>query len=375
MFFQKYRIEMDQQKKIKIALLGHRLNYGGAEKVMATLSNYFVKQNIDVHVIVVLNELGYSYSGTLLNLGEYKSESSGFLNKLMRLRLLAKYLKKENFDYVIDFRNRSKYKQEWFLSKFVFPKNKTIYTVHSSKLDSFFSPNIKFAQKMYASNCEIVAICDQMKTDIEHKYDLKNVTRIYNPIDFDFIEGKSKESFNFPHQYIFAAGHFDSGLKQFDILISMYAKSVLPQKNIHLVLAGKGELRTELENIAKKFELADKVHFVGFQENPYKWMHNAKFYVLSSLYEGLPMVLVEALACETPLVAFDCPYGPNEIVVNNSNGILVENQNQELFVAALNKMILEEEFYNKCKQNAKASANKFHVDCIANQWFKLMNLE
>ena len=96
MFFQKYRIEMDQQKKIKIALLGHRLNYGGAEKVMATLSNYFVKQNIDVHVIVVLNELGYSYSGTLLNLGEYKSESSGFLNKLMRLRLLAKYLKKEN---------------------------------------------------------------------------------------------------------------------------------------------------------------------------------------------------------------------------------------------------------------------------------------
>jgi len=71
-------------KKTKIALIGYRLGIGGAEKVMANLSVFFDKQGIDVHNIIVIDEVSYEFSGALLNLGKLKNKSNGIFNKLFR---------------------------------------------------------------------------------------------------------------------------------------------------------------------------------------------------------------------------------------------------------------------------------------------------
>ena len=86
-------------------------------------------------------------------------------------------------------------------------------------------------------------------------------------------------------------------------------------------------------------------------------------------------MLIESLACETPVVAFNCFSGPSEIIVDQENGLLVENQNQEKLILAMNEMVLNEKLYYHCKQNAKLSVQRFSLETIGNQWLELMKIK
>ena len=85
-------------KRYKIALIGYRLSKGGGERVMARLSIFFEKYNIDVHNIIVIDEVSYPFSGQLVNLGKLKNKTNGPLNKLKRFLFLKKYLSENKFD-------------------------------------------------------------------------------------------------------------------------------------------------------------------------------------------------------------------------------------------------------------------------------------
>ena len=99
-------------KKNKIALIGYRLGIGGAERVMANLSVFFEKHGVEVHNIIVIDEVSYNFSGKLINLGKLKNKSNGIINKLNRYLFLKNYLNENNFDFIIDFRFRNKPIQE-----------------------------------------------------------------------------------------------------------------------------------------------------------------------------------------------------------------------------------------------------------------------
>ena len=163
-------------------------------------------------------------------------------------------------------------------------------------------------------------------------------------------------------------------IKQFDKLIVSYANSILSQRKIHLVILGNGDVQT-LKKVAIKNNVADFVHFLGYQNNPFKYLRKAKFLVLSSKNEGFANVLVEALACETPVVSFDCPCGPNAIIIDKVNGVLVENQNLSKLTEAINLMILDDKLYRFCKQNALVSIKPFLLDTIGKQWLELLNIK
>ena len=115
------------------------------------------------------------------------------------------------------------------------------------------------------------------------------------------------------------------------------------------------------------------VHFLGFKNNPYKYIRNAKFYVMSSLHGGLPMVLLESLACSTPIVSFDCPTGPKEIITHKENGLLVENQNISKLADSMNLFVENGALYMHCKEQALSSVSKFSIEQIGAQWLNLMN--
>jgi len=361
-------------RRYKIALIGFRLGRGGAEKALANLSIFFDKKGIDVHNIIVLDDVSYEYAGKLINLGKLKNKSNDVLNKIQRIVFLKKYLKKNKFDFIIDFRPRTKTVQELIIAKWLY-KSKVIFSVRSYLLD-YYMPNRSSLTRLMYGNCySIVAVTKTTQKLIEAKHKLKNVTTIYNPVDFQGIESMCNEPVDLHFDYIIGVGQMETNIKQFDKLIEAYVDSVLPKQNIHLVLLGEGEKKIILQNLAKQKKIEDKIHFIGYQNNPYKFMKKAKFLVLSSLNEGMPNVILEALACKTPVVAFDCPSGPGEIIIDNKNGLLVEDQNVEKLTEAIDLLVTDKKLYQYCKQNTLQSIQHLSLENIGKQWLDLMKIK
>ncbi|MBI1866587.1 MAG: glycosyltransferase [Candidatus Staskawiczbacteria bacterium] len=150
---------------------------------------------------------------------------------------------------------------------------------------------------------------------------------IYYPVAADRIQNWSKEPVNHPWfsqatpPLILGAGRLINQ-KDFPTLLCAF-NLVLKTMPARLAILGEGKDRGELEKLAKELGISDKVAFLGFQKNPFKYMKNASVFVLSSIHEGFGNVLVEAMACGTPVISTDCKSGPGEIIENGKSGILV----------------------------------------------------
>lgn len=368
---------MKQPHKTKICLVGDALSGGGAERVHAILSVYFASKGIEIHNVIVQDKVSYDFSGSLLNLGLLKDSKNGVRNKLKRLLTLRRYILAHDFDYVIDFRMRKKYIQDFLISKFVYTVP-TVYTVHSSVLEWYMPQKAWLTRAIYGNAYGVISITINIKNRIEELYGLKNVVNIYNPVDIQYISEKcvGKTDADIKFTYIMAAGSMpENNIKQFDKLIEAYANSVLPQNDVKLLILGEGIMAAKLKALAAQKGLADKVIFKGFQENPYVYMHNALLCTLTSKNEGLPMVLLESLASGTPVVAFDCYTGPSEIIEDEVNGLLIENQNVEEFTKGLNRMYRDKDLYDKCRDNSETSVEKFSIETIGHQWMEFLQIQ
>ena len=158
----------------------------------------------------------------------------------------------------------------------------------------------------------------------------KQVT-IYNPIDFETIENKacergdltSAEEKLLNSSYICSVGRLDEGQKDFNTLINAYANLKVENKiSEKLILVGDGPDKEKLKSLVKKLNLENDVIFLGKKSNPYIWMKNSKAFILSSKYEGLPTVLIEALILDVPSISSNCLTGPIEILENGKFGEL-----------------------------------------------------
>ena len=105
-----------------------------------------------------------------------------------------------------------------------------------------------------------------------------------------------------------------------------------------LWMLGHGKLEKKLKAESKQLGIQDRVRWFGFQENPFPFVREADCFALSSNWEGLPNVLIESLACGTPIVSTDCPYGPNEVIQEGISGFLVPMNDEEAFSSALTKL-------------------------------------
>ncbi|MGV8994332.1 MAG: glycosyltransferase [Flavobacterium sp.] len=362
-----------QDKKTKIALLAYRLSGGGLEKVMSSLSLYFDKVGLDVHNIVLEDYVDYPYGGVLKNLGIGKSENESVTEKASSFFALKKYINANHFDHIVDFRYRLQPIKELLYAKFIFKSN-TILTVHSSKINTYL-PDNSFFTGMICDGKRVVCVSKKIQELVEEKHHLKNCRTIYNPIDLELLNKMAAESIDIDSEFIIAIGKYDeNNVKQLDLLIGAYAKSILPKSNIKLLLLGTGQ-NSYLIEIAKKFQVENLVILKDFDANPHKYISKAKFLVFSSKYEGFGMVLVEALANKIPVISFDCIAGPNEIITHEQNGLLVENQDFEAMTISLNRFVEEKHLYEYCKSNAHPSIQRFSIEQIGQQWLDLLKIE
>ena len=350
-----------QGKKTKIVLVGYKLANGGLERVLSTVSDLLHYSNCEVHVIVLENEVEYPFHGTLINLGNY--------SKFQKYFKLRSYLKRNQFDYVIDFRHRINPWMELLFIHYMYAGFKFIYTIHSSKLDVYLTAKNWVAQQILNKAYKIVAVSNALNEKIKTKYYFEKGVVIPNSIAAKTIEIEYAAELFF--KYCIAVGRLVK-LKQFDKLIDTYCTSDLPKRGIHLVILGKGEEKERLEKQIDGLQMSKFIHLLGFKNNVFSYVTNAKFLVLTSKYEGFSMVILEALFAGTPVVSFDCETGPGELVQNEHNGLLVKNQDFKALQDAIERMVDDSQLYYLCKENAKTSVSSFSNEKISKKWLDLV---
>lgn len=361
---------MQSNNKKKICIVVSSLGRGGAQKASATLSKMLYSLGYNVHIVSVLNQVEYDYKGALFNLGALKDEQDTFLGRLDRFRKFKQYLKKHQFDCVIDNRARVSAYRAFLVSKFVYKNVPVVYVIHNYKTSHAFSKYNWLSRWLY-KNENMIAVSNEARDKFKRKFNLKKIRTIYNAFEGGTVNNENKsitpEDLGLD-KYIIFFGRIKDKHKNLRLLLEAYKQSKLSQLEYKLLILGDGENAEEIKDYAIQLNLKTDVVFKSYVVNPANLVRNARFTVLTSRYEGFPMVLIESLSLKTPVVTVDCKSGPKEVIINGENGLLVENYNASVFAEAMNRFVEDEEVYKKCKQNAKQSIARFSMDSIAKDW-------
>ena len=226
----------------------------------------------------------------------------------------------------------------------------------------------------------IAALNHQMADEASELFNghLRNVFVLPNAIDIDRIRenGAYVEPPPCAGPYIVSVARLDEIQKDHRTLLRAYAQLVRTQGGNglqeDLVIVGDGGFRGELEALAVELGIGERVHFTGYRNNPHAVVAHASALVLSSRYEGMPMVLLEALALGKPVISTDCPTGPREILDDGRFGLLVSIGDVGAMAEALSRLLsdhaLRDGFTREALERARAygveASNERFVACV-----------
>lgn len=226
---------------------------------------------------------------------------------------------------------------------------------------------VKFlSKKLYKNISQVVTLTNN--DALSYKRFHNNVVKINNISPFDVEDFNSV--YNSESKNIIAIGRL-TYQKNFEDLLKAWDLVLNQKEEWTLSIYGKGEDRNKLEHIIRERNLKN-VYLRGEITNVEEIYCSAAFYVMSSRFEGLPMVLIEAQSLGLPIVSYDCPHGPSEVIENNVTGYLVENHNiQELARAMLNLIessVLREQFSKRAKEHAIVYSKRTVIEA----WIKVV---
>ena len=340
---------------------------GGVEKVTQLLSDVLSTRGLDVTVISLFknNEQCYFLLNDKVNTVFITEEvyDNNKISKFAKINLLIKgrkrlksYLQQNKFDLLIS----QTALPAFFLLSLGYGK-KTIVCEHY-KYELYSGLVTKIRNYVYSKLLKVITLTEADAS----KYKAKGifVEAIPNMSSFPIQNNTGSNS-----KRIISIGRL-SYQKGYDLLIKAYKKVKVKHPDWKLDIYGEGELKQELNDLCKEIQLSDVINFKGATKDVQRELCNSELYVMSSRFEGFPMVLLEAMSCNVPIVSFSCPEGPSELLKNNA-GYLVPAQNIELLGDALNYMIENEEIRTEMVTNASEEIKKYTPDAIADKWFKL----
>ena len=240
----------------------------------------------------------------------------------------------------------------------------------------------RIIQNSYSQADKILTVSKGISREVSEVYKINpgKITYIYNPTNLVQIQQAVQSSKYKPEpnlqvsddRYIVAVGRLYPQ-KGFEYLIqALYlCHHQYHLRDLKLLILGEGNYRDTLEVQIQTLKLQEYVKLAGFVENPWIYMTAAQAFVLSSLWEGFPHVVVEAMACQTPVIATDCDYGPKEIIEDDQIGLLVPIRSPEKLAGAIHQLISNPDQAARLARNALIRAQDFDAVKITREYEKL----
>lgn len=401
----------------KIAIITPFLAQGGLEKVAVTGAEY-LKNHFDTTMIVFDTfKVDYEYSGKIVDLKTplYGLNPINKIISLIKIMFKLKELqKKENYYLIIVHGELAN------ISTLLNFSQKKIVVIHENRLAKKSSKlkndlfNI-LANKFYKSKNtkKIVTVSEGIRQSFIKNFQIKEdkIQTIYNPYEIDNIIRLSDEKIDAKYNNLFNENDILLTVARFteakghSYLITIFNKYKEENRSAKLVLFGDGELRDELIKLSmdlnlKTYSIFDNqkisndfdVYFLGFNNNPYKYMKNSKVFIMSSLWEGFGNTLVESMASNTPVLSTDCESGPKEIISPKIKKEIIkpyfgefgtlmprfkneENINYKYWIDTLEILIKDKETYTKYQTAGLSRSKDFDISIIMKQWRNLIESE
>lgn len=305
--------------KKEIIFCTDSLNIGGIElalirilKALAKTNKFTIKLCIkDDEKLDLLSEIPKEVEYTVLNKESDKKYIFNFIKRVIERKRFFDFIK--NSDVVIDY-----YDGNWFKLFSNINKQKKIVFFHTILEKLHIYKRIDIVKNIYD---EYIVLTNGAKKELLDIGILENkIKKIYNIIPIDEILIKAEEKFEKEDEYFVMIGRLVNDSKDYLTVVEAFANSEI-KENLYIV--GDGPYKNQLDMKIKELNLESKVKLLGSKTNPYPILKNSKGLILSSKYEGLSNVILEALVLEKPVIATNCPYGPKEILGKEQNiGVL-----------------------------------------------------
>ncbi|TVZ10237.1 glycosyltransferase involved in cell wall biosynthesis [Cellulophaga sp. RHA_52] len=354
--------------------------HGGIERVLSIKANYLAKNDAnDIHIITTeqqQNSPCYDFNSAIhfLDLGINYSRNKSYFHPKNLLKLpihiskIKHVLKQIQPDVVVVCSHSTDTYFMPFIAKHI-PKVKEFHYSKSIEVEKRKNPKstfkkqfLKFADYVETKYDSLVVL----NKDEQAYYASNNTTVIPNPLTF-FPETKT----TLEKKIVIAAGRI-AQVKGFDLLIDIWALFAQqdPQWQLHIYGDGPKEYVASLQKQIDANNLSEVVLLKGSTTQVKKKMLDASIYAMTSHNECFPLVLLEAQACGLPIVAYNCPHGPSNIV-SKENGILVEHYNKEQFAEALLKLSRNKDLLQSMSTEAVENAKKYTIEKVMSKWINL----
>ncbi len=360
--------------KIKILFFINSLTGGGAEKVLVNLVNSMDKTKFDV-TVQTLFDVGVNKRYLNKDV-EYRSVFSRTLRgnrhffKLFSPKFLFRRMIEGRFDVVVSFFEGATTR---IVAGCQDPNVKLVQWIHNE------FPDRKKISRCYRSDAECsrlqrrydatISVCQTVKEIYQKSFPEvdKNNLVLYNVVDSDHIRSKCNESIDderFEKKgneiRLVGVGRLVPQ-KGFDRLIRIVEKLTFNDHiDVKLFLLGSGELESALRTQVKKAKLENVVVFLGYQENPYKYVKNAELFVCSSLHEGFSTAVTESLIVGTPVVTTECS-GMRELLGDDEFGVITPNDEESLY-RGVKDVLLTPGKLEHYEQKARERGRTFNKD-------------
>lgn len=353
----------------KIAFFGGDISRtGGTERASLALANYLVKDGYQVIIISLsgntLPKFHVDNSIKIVSLfNEKRRFSLAYISVVFRLRRI---LIDESIDILIDV--------DTMLALFsttalLGTKIKHISWEHFNYKNDLSIKLRKLARKIAARYADVVVTLTERDRNywlVENKYPEKIIS-IPNPLPF---EPKDK-LINKNSKTVLALGRL-TNIKGFDLLIDIWAKVEENNNNWDLIIAGDGEDRQFLLDKIKTLNLKN-VKLLRSTPHVSDLYDQSDIYVMTSRFEGFPMVLLEAKASGLPIIAYDCDTGPSELIINNEDGFLIPFSDSNAFARQLILLMNDNDLRESMSLRSLKNAERYKIEvAIGDKWKSLI---